>query len=204
MGWYILPRLYKRNVAGKIQLWHVVVEDATIVVSYGELGGKLQTTRDQLKEGKSHTTPAEQAKLEAEALWRTQIKRKGYVESLDRAMAGENDQAGGIAPMLAHKYRDHATKIVWPAFVQPKLDGIRCIAVLEDGHCTLWSRSCKPITSCPHIIKEIEKNLEYLERQAQKARRAKQYKDELQVKELQWGRRRRQIGKIATPAHRRG
>src|SRR3954464_4192026 len=43
------------------------------------------------------------------------------------------------------------------------------------------------------IIQEIEKSLGSLERQAQKARQYKKYKDELLDKEMSWGRRKRQI-----------
>jgi ATP-dependent DNA ligase len=60
--------------------------------------------------------------------------------------------------MLAFTFEKQGHKIKYPCYVQPKLDGIRCIAILENGKCTLWSRTRKPITSCPHIIEEIEKN----------------------------------------------
>ncbi len=43
------------------------------------------------------------------------------------------------------------------------------------------------------IIQEIEKNLDSLERQAQKARQYKKYKDELLDKEMTWGRRKSQV-----------
>jgi ATP-dependent DNA ligase len=59
--------------------------------------------------------------------------------------------------MLAHKFSEQAHKIKYPAYIQPKLDGIRCIAILKDRKCTLWSRTRKPIKSCPHIIAEIER-----------------------------------------------
>jgi len=53
--------------------------------------------------------------------------------------------------MLAHKFSDHAHKITYPCHVQPKLDGIRCIAIKKGDEVTLWSRTRKRITSCPHI-----------------------------------------------------
>jgi DNA ligase 1 len=61
-----------------------------------------------------------------------------------------------IKPMLAQNFSLHSDKIIYPAYVQPKLDGIRCIAIHKNGKCTLWSRNQKPITSVPHIIKHIE------------------------------------------------
>lgn len=43
----------------------------------------------------------------------------------------ENEKASEVKkPMLAHKFRDHMEKAVWPSFVQPKLNGIR---MLYDG-----------------------------------------------------------------------
>ena len=49
-------------------------------------------------------------------------------------------------------------KIKYPCYIQPKLDGIRCIAMVQNGKCTLWSRTRKPITSCPHIVEELSRN----------------------------------------------
>ena len=43
------------------------------------------------------------------------------------------------------------------------------------------------------VIQEIERNLGSLERQAQKARQYKKYKDELLDKEMTWGRRKTQV-----------
>ena len=45
-----------------------------------------------------------------------------------------------------NRFENNIKKIVYPAFAQPKLDGIRCIA---DGD--TWSRTRKRITSIPHI-----------------------------------------------------
>ena len=52
--------------------------------------------------------------------------------------------------MLAHPYKEN--KVIFPCYVQPKYDGIRCRAVIKDGVVTLWSRDNKPILSMQHII----------------------------------------------------
>jgi len=132
---------------------------------YGQVGTESpQTTVDTIFEGKNtgksnQTTPYEQAQAEAKARWEKK-KKYGYVNSLEAAEKGELDALieGGIVPMLAHTFEKQGKKIKYPCYVQPKLDGLRCIAILENGICTLWSRTRKPITSCPHIIAEIEKN----------------------------------------------
>jgi DNA ligase-1 len=154
------PTLYKRTSTGAIQNWRISVDGNKIITKYGQLDGKQQSTEDVIKEGKNigkanETTPAEQALSEAESKWEGKIK-KGYVEDVDRAEGGEKDIDGGYDCILAHKFKDHSHKIKYPAYVQPKLNGHRCLAIIEDGKCTLWSRTRKPITSMPHIVKELE------------------------------------------------
>lgn len=160
------PVLYKKSTQGKIKLWGVKIEDmgdgtARVLSTYGEVGGKMQTTFDTIREGKNlgkknETTVIEQAYSEAKSKWEKK-KKKGYVENLKDAEAGKIDDLieGGIEPMLAQTYEKHADKIVFPCLAQPKLDGIRCIAIKKGQNVTLWSRTRKRITSCPHIEKSI-------------------------------------------------
>ena len=167
-----LPVLYKKTSTGAIQYWKIWTEKSNqgfkmypcIVTEYGQLGtDSPQITYDHIKEGKNvgrknETSATEQADAEAQAKWEKQ-KKKGYVENVDDAHDERVDEIieGGVVPMLAQKFSDHSKKIKYPVFIQPKLDGIRCIAVLKKGKCTLWSRTRKRIKSCPHIVAEIEK-----------------------------------------------
>lgn len=161
------PTLYKKTSTGAIQFWTIEANDdmATSVIKtiYGQLHtDSPQVTEDRITEGKNAgkknaTTHFEQAAKEARAKWEKQ-KKKGYVESIEAAIAEEIDDLieGGIVPMLAHKFAEQGRKIFYPSFVQPKLDGIRCIAVVKNGEATLWSRTRKQITSMPHIVQELE------------------------------------------------
>jgi len=158
-----VPTLYSKNEDGSVNCWTILVNNNTIITQYGRVGGAIQTTSDTIAEGKNigkanETSAFEQAVKEAKARW-TKKKKSGYVEKLGDAKAGKVDAVivGGIEPMLAHKYRDHSAKISYPAYVQPKLDGIRCIAIVKNGKCTLWSRTRKPITGVPHIAIHIER-----------------------------------------------
>jgi len=171
-----LPRLFQKTQTGAIQQWTIGVDSAlgpatvwgVLVTEHGQVGGKLQTTSDTIKEGKNPgkknaTTPLEQAEKEAKARWTKQLK-KGYVDSVEAAEAGEVDAVieGGLAPMLApnksYPKDDLLVKsIVFPCYFQPKLDGMRCIAIIEDGKCTLWSRTRKRINVVPHIVAALEK-----------------------------------------------
>lgn len=159
--------LYKKNTQGGLEEWsiHVVQEEGMhprIVTHFGELEGKTQVTEDVIKEGKNvgkknETTPWTQALAEAQSKWEKKVKT-GYVKKIEDAKAGKIDSSfikGGIAPMLAHSYADHGTKMAFPCLGQPKLDGIRCLAIKSGPSVSLWSRTRKEITSCPHIIDAI-------------------------------------------------
>lgn len=187
-----LPTLYKKTNTGALQFWDIEVhpcagtgEDipSEIVTNYGQVGtDSPQTTFDVIEKGKNAgkknaTTAHQQAVAEAQAKWEKQ-KKKGYVDSAEKALNDELDELieGGKEPMLAEAYMDvvydqrpgfenspptylltkEAKKIKFPVFTQPKLDGIRCVAIIKNGACTLWSRTRKPIRSVPHIIQELE------------------------------------------------
>jgi DNA ligase-1 len=154
-----------------------------IRIEYGQVGtDSPQVQLDVVIKGKNPgkknaTTPLQQAEAEAFARWEKQ-KKKGYVDSQEKAQNDELDELieGGEEPMLAEAYMDviydqrpgfenspptflltkEAKKIKFPVFTQPKLDGIRCIAIIKGGVVTLWSRTRKPINSVPHIVQELE------------------------------------------------
>jgi DNA ligase-1 len=160
------PWLYKKNSTGAIQDWMISVEGSEIITTYGLVGGKHQTAHVVIEVGKAlgkrnATTSETQALAEAEATWVKKTK-KGYVESIIDAKAGivADVIEGGVNPMLAHVFEEQSDKISYPALVQPKLDGNRCIAVCNsNSDITLWTRTRKPINSVPHVIVAIEKML---------------------------------------------
>lgn len=164
-----LQTLYKKTSTGAIQFWQIYTIGNEIHTEYGQVGtDSPQHTVDIIKEGKNTgranaTTAEEQARAEMQSSWTKKLK-KGYVKTEAEAASGETDAVieGGIFPMLAHKYSVNgvntkdAKKIKFPAFGQPKMDGIRCIATKINGVTTLWTRTRKPITSVPHIIAAID------------------------------------------------
>lgn len=167
-----LPTLYKKTSTGAIQYWKIQSDTTNqgftfdlgwIRIEHGQVGtDSPQITDDVIKEGKNAgkknaTTAVQQAELEAQAKWEKQLK-KGYVQTMAAAQNDEIDSLieGGVVPMLAQSFTKHGQKIKYPAYVQPKLDGIRCIAILKDGKCTLWSRTRKLVTGVPHIARAVE------------------------------------------------
>ncbi len=154
-----LPKLYKRDSKGKTRVWEVEVgysndDYAGIRTVAGLDNGKKVTSEWNLSEaknvGKSNSTTAyTQAQAEAKALWDKRIEKEYFV---DIDMIDSYDK---FDPMLAGDYTKVKVKPTW-GYSQPKLDGIRCIANSKG----LWTRTGKPITSCPHIWEEVRDLLE--------------------------------------------
>ena len=61
-------------------------------------------------------------------------------------------------PMLAHPYEKKKKEIKFPCFVQPKLDGVRCVAVKGE----LFSRYGNVFPTLSHIKKDLLKNTDNL------------------------------------------
>lgn len=149
-----LPVLYSKTATGATNYWQCWVEDAHVCVGWGQLGGAEQRARFECKpknEGRSNATTAhDQAVKEAIAKWHKQVKKK-YSEKLETA--GETKR---IKPMLAAPFDDHKHKLVYPVTVQPKFDGVRCLAFRKaDGTIMLQSRGGDPY-ELPHIKSELD------------------------------------------------
>ena len=160
-----LSTLYKKSSTGKMLSWDIQTDGATIIETWGQIGGKMQSTADTIKEGKNigkanETTAVQQAEAEAQAKWTKKLKGHNYTESQEDAMAGKSSEVveGGTLPMLAKKYCEDGDKIVWPAFSQVKLDGHRMTSQRElGGSTTLWTRTRKQMFSLPHITVAIDR-----------------------------------------------
>jgi DNA ligase-1 len=122
--------LYTKDSVGKIRVWKIEVvttpRGANINTSHGIVGGKMVTKTETITAGKNigranETTPLEQANSEAASSWQNQ-KDTGYFESVEEA---ETIQV--YLPMLAHMFTKRKHDIAYPAYTQPKLDGVRCL-----------------------------------------------------------------------------
>lgn len=154
------PTLFKQTSGGKIQQWAIRAEGNAVITEYGLQDGKKQTVTDLIKEGKNigrsnGTTPEEQARTQAQQEFDAKIK-KGYVEDLTLAVENKNNLAA-VQPMLAHPIEKKEKYAVFPGLAQPKLDGLRCIAIIVAGEVSLFSRTQKPINTVPHIVADLER-----------------------------------------------
>ena len=64
--------------------------------------------------------------------------------------------------MLAHDGANHESKITGKKLVEPKLDGVRVITVVdyESRTVTMYTRNGKELVNFPHIVKAFEDNLD--------------------------------------------
>jgi DNA ligase-1 len=140
---------------GKLREWSIrtyVEPDGTPYYeqTHGIVGGKLQETRTHVKQGKNigkanETSAMEQCNLEAQSLWNKKRDRRGYSEDITESKP--------VRPMLAKPYDQK--KMDFPAYTQPKLDGIRCLAELVDNKVVLKSRQGKVFTALGHIERDV-------------------------------------------------
>ena len=150
----VLPELYKRDSNGKIRTWQIQVgysndnHAGTRTVS-GLKDGKSVTSEWNLSEAKNvgkvnSTNSYTQAQAEAQATWDKRVEKEYFTD------ISKIDSYDQFDPMLARDYTKTKISEITsdePVYSQPKLDGIRCIANTNG----LFTRSGKPITSCPHI-----------------------------------------------------
>lgn len=143
----ILPILYGKTAKEQSKVWisriltnnhnHGIYE-----IEHGTEGGKLQMTRRVFTEGKNigkknETTPLEQCTAELRKKWSDKQNKEGYWVRRDETAhqcatvsVSPPPMSSKILPMLAQTYTPGKSKkndIVFPCYVQPKLDGLRCL-----------------------------------------------------------------------------
>lgn len=162
-------RLYKLDSKGKMRYWFAYADGDEVCVSSGIVGREdtsqindFYTAQPKNPGKKNATTGAEQAEKEVEALYAAKLKKKGYQNSLQGAIAHEPD---GV--QLAHDYtkKNNHKKIVWGQVDgQVKLDGLRCRIVLDRkaGVLRVWSRQHEhyvlPVTLYTQVLELFKAN----------------------------------------------
>ena len=144
-------KCYIAGKKGKIGYWEVKVVGNTLEITHARDEADTPVTRFVSCKGKNkgkvnETTDEQQAILEAVSRYKKQ-KDKGYVDSIEQTKEGVKNSAGGVKPMLAMPIEKCKHIDFTQAFVQPKLDGHRCLFSNSTG---LYSRGGKSI-NLPHI-----------------------------------------------------
>lgn len=153
------PTLYGRSSSGKLLFWDIEARETSgkvcVLTQYGYSDGEIQHSAVYVENGKNigrsnETTAYQQACLEAESKWNKK-KDKKYVENRE-----ELDQDQRIFPMLAHNFKKRSHDIVWSAFVQPKLNGIRCLChKTSEKEIIYLSRGGKQFNTLEHFTPHL-------------------------------------------------
>ena len=146
-----MKTLYGKGSDGKLLVWSIYTNGDTYVVKFGKLGGKIQdkvTACKPKNTGRANATTAEQqAVVEMEARIVKQ-RKKGYYNTKEEALGHVE-----WTPMKLQGYKDHSHKIVWPAFVQPKLNGQRVL--VRTCGCAV-SKQGETLEIPPHIQEDLD------------------------------------------------
>jgi len=143
--------LYKKDSKGKIRVYQTWTKGAELIQETGVVGGAL-VRQSKVCKGKNigktnETSPSEQALSEMQSRFDKKA-REGYFKTVKEANKSDNKM-----PMLAKDYHKEKSKIDYPCYAQPKLDGMRNVATNE----SLLSRKNKRIENMMHIEKELNK-----------------------------------------------
>ena len=145
-----LPTLYSRTSTGSGQEWTIEVENGAYRTHHGKVGGKIVTTEwtstEATNVGRANERDVEaQALFEAQALWKKKTE-SGCFESV-----ADIDRSLFIEPMLAKKWEDRKSRVSYPLYSQPKLDGMRAVITAHGA----TTRNGKAWVTIPHILQEL-------------------------------------------------
>lgn len=149
-------KLYMKDNTGAIRIWSIEKKQYGLRVSHGVLGGSLQYKDEHIYEGLASRTVDQQIQLRISSRINKQ-KDKGYIEDLELASSRTNatNTLGLLKPMLAQRFDKVKDVDLVNSYLQPKLNGHRCLITKQNGAITAYSRNGKPITSISHILSDI-------------------------------------------------
>jgi hypothetical protein len=175
---YKFEPLFGKDIKGKIKTWDLKVERyanySEIVTMYGYK--RLIETRRQINSGKNlgkknQTNHYTQALAEAKSKWTKKrdieqfYTEKSLQEKVEDSLELETKKelkpsvgGGTPLPMLAQDFKKQKKKVIFPCYVQPKLDGFRCIYNTTTGQ--ISTRQGKEYS----IVKESGKLYEELQK----------------------------------------
>lgn len=149
--------LYKKDTKGKIRIFQIWTDGAALLQQSGLVDGKqtLQQKKCTPKNiGKSNEVGAsEQAISEMNSRYAKKLD-EGYFKT--KKLAEEEEV---LLPMLAKSIDGIEDKVDWKSnpFAQPKLDGMRCLAIITQGAIFMISRKGKSVETLPHIRQDLRK-----------------------------------------------
>lgn len=160
-----LPLLYGKEKNGKMKSWSACIHTDGVIawaeIEFGQVDGKKQVSRRDYTVGKNigkknETSCLIQCTNETKKKWLDKKDKEQYTESLTPSSSPSK-----IFPMLAQTYDPTSTKkkkndIVFPCFVQPKLDGLRCIVYFRENVIYFQSRTGMYFETLDHLVPQLQ------------------------------------------------
>ena len=174
------PPLYGEEKNGKTKIWLAEVyvnpdETAYSSIQFGQEDGKMQEARRDYLIGKNlgrknETTALQQCVAETERKWKDKVEKEGYNENKHSNHSPDDAKDSSkpfvIYPMLAQTYDPNSNvkkkkTITFPCFVQPKIDGLRCIMFYSSLHRRVMcqSRTGGQFVTVDHLASELDQLL---------------------------------------------
>lgn len=148
--------LYRNSKHG-ISRWTIWQDDNTIrMKSEAKIGDTPMYFSEVVEEGKAGRSLQQQIELRMKARIRGKIDN-GYVHTREEAQNPNlKNVMGHHQPMLAQKLKDVKKFRLEDYYIQPKLDGHRCMIVREGGELIAYSRRGREITTINHLLPYID------------------------------------------------
>ena len=171
------PTLYIKN-GHKTRFWCIwITEDiynksgVYINKKYGLIDGKITIPNPKKIEHIGRITPLEKATTQAKFMFKRKLE-SGWKEHKKTSIQSRNVSSKSqlsktmltslinkktfVLPMKAQRLDQYEHKIQFPAFVQKKLDGFRCLANFSNHNVNLYTKTMKTFSHLDHIKKELE------------------------------------------------
>jgi DNA ligase-1 len=148
--------LYEKDKVWKIAWFPNEDGSYSIKTEHGKCNGKMVEHIVLVKEGKNkgkknETTIEQQAISMVQSDWNKKIRQGYHVAESDPS------KPPVLKPMLALEYKG---KVEYPVWVQPKLDGVRCLIYKKDGRIMFQSRQNTVYPPLEHMVEEVTRLLE--------------------------------------------
>ena len=142
--------LFENNKIWSISYFENSDGTYTIKTTHGQINGKMIDHFVIVKEGKNvgkknETTIKEQTILEVKRDWDKKIKQGYHTENSE-------SNATILKPMLALEFKDN---VKYPVWIQPKLDGVRCLIYMNNGAIVFQSRQNTLYEPFAHLIPDL-------------------------------------------------
>lgn len=165
----VFPKLFAQSSDGRQKEWSISVHEqkggvCLIRRTHGFTDCKMQTTDKPVKSGKNlgkknETTIYEQAVFDAKSLWNKKKDRSYKEKGSKSSSKNENDMSIPL-PMLALDFKKRKHNIEYPAYAQPKLNGVRCFATRIDKTTIRYtSRNGKVFENLDHLNPTLLKKM---------------------------------------------